>query len=185
MTAEARPTTGIVLLCGRSFSGKSAVAARFAQTLPATVVSLDAINAERGLWGGDGIPIREWARTHESARHRTRRIVESGAVVVIDDTSSPRFLRDGWRSLAHELAVPLVLVFVDTPVDVIRRRQAANRTHPSRRDVTDEVMDQHLASFEPPEADEDAVRVDGTAADLEPEVAAVLDRLRAWQRARR
>ncbi len=42
----------IVLLCGRSFSGKSTVAEVLLRQLPATAVSLDAINAERGLHGG-------------------------------------------------------------------------------------------------------------------------------------
>ncbi len=96
----------IVLLCARSFSGKSTLAEALARQLPATVVSLDAINAERGLHGGQGIPIDEWSRTNEVARDRTRGGIADGVTVVVDDTSSPRFLRDGWRALADSRVCP-------------------------------------------------------------------------------
>jgi len=54
-------TGRLVLLCGRSFSGKSTVAASLADSLPGQVMSLDQINEERGLHGGEGIPLSEWA----------------------------------------------------------------------------------------------------------------------------
>lgn len=92
---------GLVLLCGTSFSGKSTVARTLAPVLSASIVSLDEINERRGLWGGDGIPVEEWMRTHELASGEVRGLLGSGASVVVDDTSSPRFLRDGWRSLAR------------------------------------------------------------------------------------
>lgn len=78
--------------------------------------------------------------------------------MIVDDTSSPRFLRDGWRSLVREIRVPLVLVYVDTPVEVSIQRHAANRDHQRRMDLTDEILREHLDSFEAPTPDEDPVR---------------------------
>ncbi|SDS17347.1 AAA family ATPase [Microlunatus soli] len=149
----------LIVLCGRSFSGKSRTAAWLADALPGVVVSLDEINAERGLWGGDGIPLEEWAHTNEIARHRVGDALDSGHTVIVDDTSSPRFLRDGWRELATSSRSSLALVYVDTPIPVIMERLAANRATPTRGDLTDEVLADHLGSFEPPAADEDAIRV--------------------------
>ena len=79
--------------------------------------------------------------------------------MVIDDTSSPRFLRDGWRSLAKEIGVGFVLVYLEVDQATIRRRRADNRVDQDRRDVADAVLEEHLAGFEPPEPDEAAVRV--------------------------
>jgi predicted kinase len=155
----------LVLMCGTSFSGKSTVARALAPGLLAGIVSLDEINERRGLWGGDGIPVEEWIRTHEIASGEVRESLASGRSVVVDDTSSPRFLRDGWRSLAAEVGAGFTLIYVDVDHDTIRRRRAANLSEPSRRDVADDVLDQHLADFEPPQADEDAVRVE-SAEDL-------------------
>lgn len=152
---------GIVVLCGRSFSGKSTVAAALAAELPAVPLSFDAINAERGLVSGDGVPVQEWGRTYAQAQDRARRAIEAGSVVIIDDTSSPRFLRDGWRELAAGLQVPMVLVYVDTPIEVSLARHAGNRVASVRADVSDKIMSEHLDSFEPPTADEDPVRLVG------------------------
>ena len=165
VAARVRPP-GIVLLCGRSFSGKSTVAAELARHLRAGVVSLDAINAERGLQSGAGLPIPEWARTYELSQSRTLELLRSGSTVVVDDTSSPRWLRDGWRKLADQTHVPLVLVYLNTPVEVSLQRHAANRADQSRMDVDDEVLREHLESFEPPTPDEDPVEHSTTVGNL-------------------
>jgi len=163
----------IVLLCGRSFSGKSTVAEVLARQLPATAVSLDAINAERGLHGGQGIPIEEWSRTNGVARDRTRSCIAAGVTVVVDDTSSPRFLRDGWRALADEQGVSLVLVHIDTPIEVSLQWHRTNRDNPLRDDVDDAVMRAHLESFEPPGGDEKVIRLGPGASDVTDLVAAL------------
>lgn len=149
----------LVLMCGTAYSGKTTVARALALRLDAMVVSLDDINERRALWGGDGIPVEEWVRTNELASAEVRALLTSGSSVVVDDTSSPRFLRDGWRSLATELGAEFTLVYLEVDHATIRRRQAANRITPSRRDVSDVVLEQHLAGFEPPQPDEPAVRV--------------------------
>jgi len=152
-------TGGLVLLCGRSFSGKSTVASFLAGCLPGSVVSLDVINEERGLYGGKGIPLSEWARTNALARERVLAQLSHGETVIVDDTSSPRFLRDDWRALSTSAGASMVLVFVDTSDGLIRQRHVENRATRRRGDVTDEVMAAHQESLEPPEEDEQAVRL--------------------------
>ncbi|WP_427895436.1 AAA family ATPase [Kribbella sp. GL6] len=147
----------LVLLCGTSFSGKSTVARDLARRLPARIVSLDEINERRGLWGGDGIPVEEWVRTHQVAQAEVRELLSAGATVVVDDTSSPRFLRDGWRALAAEAGVEFKLVYVEADEATVRARRDHNRLSPHRRDITDTVLNHHLSTFEPPEPDEGAL----------------------------
>nr|WP_272955036.1 ATP-binding protein [Kribbella shirazensis] len=149
----------MVLLCGTSFSGKSTMARVLAPRLAARVVSLDEINERRGLWGGDGIPPEEWRRTHAVAVGEVREVVGAGASVIVDDTSSLRFLRDDWRALAAEAGAEFALLYVDVDHGTVRRRHAGNRVDPRRRDVADAVLEQHLADFQAPTADENAVRV--------------------------
>ena len=149
----------LVLLCGRSFSGKSVLARALADALPGTVVSLDSINDERGLRGGQGIPLEEWVRTHELARERATAVLTRDDTVIVDDTSSPKFLRDAWRSLAAGNDARFVLVFIDAAEETVRLRQAANRAAPHRPDVDDAVMREHLSAFEPPGEDEQPVLV--------------------------
>ena len=157
-------TGRLVLICGRSFSSKSTVAASLADSLPGQVVSLDQIDEERGLHGGEGITLSEWARTNGLAWDRVIARLRDDQTVIVDDTSSPRFLRDGWRALCSSVGAPLVLVYVDTSMDVIRQRVMDNRVTRQRGDVTDEVMAAHQESFEPPEEDEHALRVADSSA---------------------
>lgn len=148
----------IILLCGRSFSGKSTVAHGLREALGGVVVSLDAINEERDLRGGQGIAVKEWARTNDVAHQRVAAELVRDATVIIDDTSSPRFLRDAWRELSTRSEAAFVLVFIDAARETIVQRQAANRADGARRDVIDRVMTEHLGTFEPPAATENALR---------------------------
>lgn len=151
----------LVVLCGTSYSGKSSFAITLADHLDAHVVSLDEINERRDLWGGDGIPLEEWQATHAIAGAEVRTLLTgpSATTVILDDTSSPRFLRDGWRTLAAKLGAEFHLIHLDVDHATIHQRRTANQADPRRRHVSDAVLAEHLAGFEPPEPDENPIRV--------------------------
>ncbi|MGY4543645.1 putative kinase [Arthrobacter sp. UYNi723] len=163
----------LVLMCGRSFSGKTTISRELAVSIDAEIVSLDSINEERGLFGGQGIPVEEWIRTNDEATRRVSAALERGGRVVVDDTSSPRFLRDNWRSLAADASSAFALVYVDTPEHITRRRLLNNRELANRNDVIDEVMAKHLESFEPPEPDEAHITIRSLTEDTPLLLAAV------------
>jgi predicted kinase len=124
---------------------------------------------------GRAFPIAEWARTNEIARDHVTAELAKDRTVIIDDTSSPRFLRDGWRRLSADLGAHLVLVFIDASRETITRRQAANRSNGERDDVIDGVMAEHLDAFEPPAEDEDALCLAAENLSLPEVLAAVKD----------
>jgi predicted kinase len=145
-------------MCGLAFSGKTALAHEISRFACATYIGLDDINGERGLpHGGEGLPVEEWERTHALAVERIERLMREEATIVVDDTSNHRFLRERFRRLAEANGYALVLVFVDTPLDVIRRRMDANAACRHRAASCDEVFDEHVRTFEPPGADENAI----------------------------
>ena len=140
----------LTLMCGLSFSGKSTFAALLSDELGAKLLSLDAINAERGLYGGQGIPVEEWARTNNKAQEFASSALRRGRAVVVDDTGSPRFIRDAWRKIAEDAGVSFSIVWIRIDPERQRQRLLANRAYSLRHDVTDEVMEAHVADFEPP-----------------------------------
>lgn len=151
----------LVLMCGLSFAGKSTAARAISERLGCDVVSLDRINAERGLDGGQGIPVEEWATTNSIARQRVVEMLRSGRHVVVDDTGSPRFIRDDWRTTAAGCDAAFVVVWVRIDETTQRARVAANRVSGARSDVVDRVLAEHRAAFEEPGADENPIVVDG------------------------
>ena len=91
----------VYLLSGLSFAGKSTLADRIRRHRPCSVISLDAINSERGLdFGGYGIPAAEWEKTQRIACARLHRLLRRGATVLVDDTNCFRWIRDAYRRVA-------------------------------------------------------------------------------------
>lgn len=130
--------------------GQEHLAAQLAAQLDAEVISLDAINLERGLDGGQGIPVEEWAATNQIAEDRARDLLQAHQQVIVDDTGSRRFIRDGWRDVAERTGSGFVLVWVQIDEPLLRECLRANRAARSRHDVTDNVLAAHLTEFEPP-----------------------------------
>jgi predicted kinase len=148
----------LILMCGLSFSGKSTLARQLGKELEATALSLDSINEERGLHGGQGIPVEEWAKTNRLAEERSRAQLRAGGNVIIDDTGSPRFIRDRWREVAAGSQAAFALVWIEIDLELQRERVLANRLAGGRHDVTDEVLLDHVAHFESP-TDEGAITI--------------------------
>ena len=140
----------LTLMCGLSFAGKSTLAAELAEGLGARLISLDMINEERGLHGGQGIPLEEWGRSDRIAHVRVEQLLGDGAHVVVDDTGSPQFIRDAWRKTAVEAGAPFVIVWVQIDPKLQGERVRVNREAERRPDVTDAVLREHAANFEPP-----------------------------------
>jgi predicted kinase len=157
----------LYLLCGLAFSGKTTLAAVLARDLPAVVVSLDAINASRGLDGGAGIPEEEWARTHQEALGQVERALQAGESVIVDDTNCFRFLRDNYRSIADRYRADTIVIYLDAPLARVRERIRANDQTRSRGSIADSVLMDLAEKFELPAADEEVLVV---PADASPEV---------------
>jgi len=95
----------LYLICGLSFSGKTTLARKIVEWLQCAYISLDDINAERGLWGGDGIPVEEWERTHALARDRLATWMVTRKDALVDDVNNLRWLRDRWRTRRASAAI--------------------------------------------------------------------------------
>lgn len=146
----------LLLLCGPAFSGKTTLARELNVRRGARVVSLDAIHASRGLWGGDGLSPAEWERAHREALDRVDGHLRDGApLVAVDDTLCYRFLRNDYRAVAKRHAYGVRLAVLRIPEDEIRRRMRENETAPVRRGLRPDVFEEHLASFEWPREDEE------------------------------
>jgi len=147
------------LLCGLAFSGKTTLARAIAERLSLTYVSLDDINAGRGLRpGGEGLPVEEWERSHAIAESRLAASFNSGRGAVLDDTGCFRWLRDRYRERALRHGVPTTVIFVEVPLDVICARIAANAREGARTGITDAVFARHIAEFDTPQPDESTLR---------------------------
>jgi predicted kinase len=149
----------LYLLCGLAFSGKSTLAAVLARRCGAEVVSLDEINAGRGLDGGAGIPEEEWVRTHQEALRRVDQGLAAGRPVVMDDTNCFRFLRDSYRAVAERHGARVRVLYLDRPLALLAERRRENERTGIRAPIAEPVLLDLVRKFEPPGADEDVLLV--------------------------
>src|SRR5262245_19091435 len=151
----------VYAMCGVAFSGKSTLARRIADELSIILISLDAINHERGLRGGDGMSIAQWEETSAIAMNRLRECLREGKSAVVDDTFSRRLLGDRFKTVALEFGAEFTIVFVDTAIEEIRSRRESNFQRATRHHVREDVFEDHYKTFQFPTADEPVVRVAG------------------------
>jgi predicted kinase len=144
-------------MCGLSFSGKTTLARAIGAAVGAEYVSLDDINEERGLHGGEGIPGEEWNKTSLIAVERLESLLAAGHDVVLDDTLSFRWLRDRYRAAAERQGARFILIYVATPLPEIYAAMAQNDVLRQRSPIAPEVFDDHANKFEVPGADEQAL----------------------------
>jgi len=149
--------THVYLLCGLAFAGKSTLGRRLVERTDATLLSLDDINAERGLHGGTGIPAEEWMKTHREALARLAALLAQGLSVVVDDTNCFRWLRDDYRAVADRWSVPVTVVYLDLPLDLVLQRTRENDVSRHRPVVTEEILRELARTFEAPGPDERVV----------------------------
>src|SRR5687768_14245353 len=142
-------------MCGLAFSGKTTLARAIVSELGWAYISLDEINAERGLSGGDGMETVEWERTHHIALQSLQKKLTSGTSVVVDDTNCFRWIRDRFRDLSRANHARTTVVLVDTPIHEIQQRIAHNRDVRGRRGIEATVFGAHVAAFERPADDEE------------------------------
>jgi len=163
--------------CGLAFSGKTTLARQLAEILLVPMISLDEINEERGLHGGEGLTDTQWEETSAIAVERLRSVLDSGRSLVLDDTLSHRFLRDRYRKVAADAQADFVLLFVDTALSDITERMERNRKRPARTAIDAQVFETHKKRFEYPSEDECAVHLASTS-DIAHFLASVTDNAR-------
>src|SRR5262245_53567224 len=106
----------VYAMCGLAFSGKSTIARRLVSELGVELISLDRINEERRLHGGEGMSDARWEETSFIAMARLRVLLREGKSVVVDDTFSHRFLRERCKQVSDECRARFLILFVETPL---------------------------------------------------------------------
>ncbi len=145
----------LVAMCGIPFSGKSTIARELGDRCGLALVSVDAIVRERNIDVGSQ---RGWAKAMAEGLARTRRLLAEGQAVVYDNANHSRRNRDRCRRLVKQNDARFRLVWVDTPVEVARRRLVANRQTLARSDVPDTSFFEIVDQFEPPADERNVLR---------------------------
>ncbi|MFA6109106.1 MAG: AAA family ATPase [Candidatus Latescibacterota bacterium] len=149
----------LIVVCGLSFAGKSTLADALCAAFGHAQVDVDQTKDALYGPGVDDCDLNSaaWQRIYEETDRRTGDLLRDAASVVDGSRGFRRRERDRARSLAESTGAEMVLIHVDTPEAVARRRWAANRAARTRRDVSEQAFEEIVAVMEPPAPDEGAL----------------------------
>jgi predicted kinase len=149
----------LFILCGEAFSGKSTLAKELADKYGAKIVGIDRVYfAADPILALESTPDEDdaslWKNLWTIVFQGIKNHLLLGHSVVVDDNCFRLSRRDQLRDLAGAIGVKTVLIYLDTPADVLKERKEKNKASKERHDVPSAWMVEDAVKFERPTADE-------------------------------
>lgn len=146
-------------MVGVGFSGKSTLAKNISEYFKTPLVSQDALFFEKkkelNLIEDDD---EMWRMLLDMCQQRIKELMAEGKSVVFDNVNLKREHRDELRKIAKESGGKAVVIYLDTPEEILNKRQDRNKVTRERHDVKQEYLDDAKARLEIPTDDENTYR---------------------------
>ena len=162
----------LYLLCGLSFAGKSTLAKGLSEPLGAVIIEADRYipTIEERL--PNASKIESWRAIQALAREAVQERLTAEVSVIFDDLMVDPQDREALELLAGQVGAATVVIFLDTPVEVVRERQRRASSKPEKQAQWEAHTQLLLTQLVPPDR--------ATAVYVEPgyELAQVLGEIR-------
>ncbi len=144
-------------MCGLAFSGKSTLARKITEYTKSKLIAFDRLWVEKIK--NQSVPKGDegWRFIRKVAQDEITKALQEGVSVVYDDNNAKREHRGELRSVAEEAGSESVVIYLDTPLEIIRNREEANKTSQDRHEVEPENFQKVLGDLEVPTSDENTV----------------------------
>ena len=151
-----KPT--LYILCGLPFSGKTTLAKKIAAYMKCTLIGFDSVWKElESELDPKMDKVEEWKFVLNRTHDRIRDLLRKNKSVVYDDINARIEHREALRNIAKECHASSIVLFVNTPLSIIKERERDNKAVQQRHDVEPENFKNALAQFQKPRSVENVM----------------------------
>lgn len=147
----------LYIVCGLAFSGKSTLARKIAEYTGSRHTAFDKLwvekEKEQPITKGD----EGWRFIRKIAQGEIAKTLKDGLSVVYDDNNVRFEHREEIREIGRGLGTNPVVIYLNTPMDLIRERERTNKTTGERHEVEPENFQTVIGQLEAPTSNENVL----------------------------
>lgn len=144
-------------MCGLAFSGKSTLARKIAERTGSRLIAFDKLwvekEKEQHITKGD----EGWHFIRKVAQDEIANTLREGQSAVYDDNNVQFEHREEVRKIARNLGVNPIVIYLNTPMELIRERGLINKTTGERHEVEPENFQKVIEQLEIPTSTENVL----------------------------
>jgi predicted kinase len=140
----------LYIMCGIAFSGKSTLARRIANATGCKIIAFDKLWVEKDKEKPVPKDAEGWRFIRKVGQDKVEKALKQGSSVVYDDNNVRFEHREELRKIARRLGVREITVYLNTPIEAVREREASNKTTGERHEVEPNNFQTVLEQLEVP-----------------------------------
>ena len=147
----------LYIMCGLAFSGKSTLARKIAEQTGSKLIAFDKLWVEKDKENPVSKGDEGWKFIRKVGQTEVAKALQTGSSVVYDDNNVRFEHREELREVARKFNARPLVVYLNTPIELIREREAANRVTGERHEVEPENFQTVLEQLEVPTESESVI----------------------------
>ncbi len=141
----------LFIMCGLPFSGKTYLAKRIAERFGIVGISYDELWREVNEKESRN---PSWEELCLIAESRIAAELKADRSIVYDTLNDTVGNREKLRKVAESVGGKAIIVYANTPLEVVRQRYSENKNSKERHDVPEDKIQEAIDRFEPPQTGE-------------------------------
>ena len=147
----------LYIMCGLAFAGKSTLARKISEHTRSKLIAFDKLWVEKDNEQHVTKGVEGWKFIRKVGQDEVAKALKEGNSVVYDDNNIRFEHREELRKVARKFGARAVVVYLNTPLELIREREATNKTTGQRHEVESENFKAVLEQLQIPTTQEDVM----------------------------
>lgn len=147
----------LYIMCGLAFSGKSTLARKIAEHTGSRLIAFDTLWVKKDREQPVSKDAEGWRCIRKIAQDEIREALTKGVSVVYDDSNIRFEHREELRAIARDLNSKSIVVYLDTPLELMRQRESMNKKTGERHEVNSKNFQTVLEQLQVPSLQEKVV----------------------------